>query len=48
MLRFAWEKRLQECGGSITVEGTSSLFIPAEGAPTSNALQDVSCQVRYK
>lgn len=33
MLRFAWEKRLRDCGGSITVDGTSSLFIPAKEVP---------------
>lgn len=48
MLRFAWEKRLQDCGGSFTVDGTSSLFIPAKEVPASNAGKDVSCQARWK
>lgn len=33
MLRFAWEKTLQEFDGSTAVHDTS-LFIPAEGVPT--------------
>lgn len=36
VLRSDWEQRLQGCGGSITVGGTSSLFIPAEGMFTSS------------
>jgi len=47
MFRFAWEQTLQERGSSITVDGTSSLSIPAKGAPTSNALKDVCRQARY-
>lgn len=48
MFRSAWDKRPDECGSSTTIGGTSPSFIPAKGESASNALGDVSCQVRYK